>query len=840
MLSFEIRKKFINYFQKKNHIVLESSPLPIKGDPTLLFNAAGMAPLKPYFLGIEEPPGQRLTSCQKCIRTIDIDSVGKTPRHCTFFEMLGNFSIGDYFKKEAIGFSWDFLLNELNLDKENLWVTVHQDDSESADIWINDIGFPEKKILFLNEDNFWSMGPTGPCGPCSEIFYDFGEHVDPGKTPSENSERFMEIWNLVFMSKNKTKDGSLENLPSKNIDTGMGLERITAAVQGKSSVFETDIFKESLSFLNSISMNENLESKRIVVDHLKSSAFLIGDGVLPSNVGKGYVLRRILRRAIRAGRILGIKGPFLKGLLPSISAYEDVYKDLKKQKSFIAGVIEGEEESFKKAIGRGERELESRLSDSKKKIISGDIIFEMYDTYGLPLEISEDIASVRGMKIDHEGFQNSLEKQRQRSQSDRSKKGSSWTYLGKNVQTVRKEKDSLSSCVKSIASKNKNTRIILDKTCFYPEGGGQIGDSGVFLNSLNEKVFNVESTFWDRGKLVHEGQKIKEINLNENLKIQINTENRRGCERAHTATHLLHSALRVLYGESVIQAGSLVEKDRLRFDVTLDNSISDKDLLEIQSIVSNWVFSNNIVDISHTSLKDAKSMGAMALFGEKYNSENVRVVKISDFSIELCGGTHVKNTAEIGSFLITNFSSIAQGVKRFEAVTGSSSHDLAVSSYGSISKFSNKWSINRNNFENKISSMEEELKDLKKKIKILNLSNIGSIHNDLIDSAKVVNGVKVVFSKNIDKDILVDLGKSFCSSKEKVIALLSNGSEKFNYCISISETLVEEGLDALKILKNISNFISGGGGGRKNFVQGGGTRRKGLISSVEFIEKNLK
>ena len=839
MYSFEIRKKFINYFKKQNHLVVESSPLPIKEDPTLLFNAAGMAPLKPYFLGIKNPPAKKLTSCQKCIRTIDIDSVGKTPRHCTFFEMLGNFSIGDYFKEKAIYFSWDFLFNELSLNGDHLWVTVHKQDLESAEIWTKEIGFPEERLLFLNEDNFWAMGPTGPCGPCSEIFYDFGEDKGPGKNPGDDSERFMEIWNLVFMSKNKLKDGSIEDLPSRNIDTGMGLERITAAIQGKSSVFDTDIFKDSLSFLDSISNEENRESRRIVVDHLKSSAFLIADGVVPSNVGKGYVLRRILRRAIRAGRMLGIERPFLKDLLPTLSAYEDIYDDLKNKKSFISSLIEGEENSFRKAIGRGEREFESRLAGLDEKTVSGDLVFEMYDTYGLPFEISEDIASLRGMKIDNKGFQKSLEKQRRRSQSDRIEKGNDWTYKGKSLQTTRESSHSLSSCVKGIASKGKNTRIILDKTCFYPEGGGQIGDSGIFLNSLDEKVFTVKKTFWDRGNLVHEGEKRKEINLNEVLNIQIDAKSRHGCQRAHTATHLLHSALRVVYGDSVIQAGSLVEKDRLRFDVTLEKTISDEDLLKIQSIVSDWIFSNSSVDISHTSLKDAKSMGAMALFGEKYDSDNVRVVKISDLSIELCGGTHVNKTSEIGSFIITNFSSIAQGVKRFEAATGSFAQELATSSYGLISNFSSKWSINKDNFERKISSMEKEVKDLKKKIKTLNVSSIKNLHSDLIKSSKDINGVKVVFSNSIEKDILADLGKSFCSRKDSVIAFLATGEEKFNYCISLSENLVKNKLNASDILKNISGFISGGGGGRSNFVQGGGTDRKGLALSIEFIEEML-
>ncbi len=840
MYSFEIRKKFIDYFQKRNHFVVESSPLPINGDPTLLFNAAGMAPLKPYFLGIKDPPSKNLTSCQKCIRTIDIDSVGKTPRHCTFFEMLGNFSIGDYFKERAIYFSWDFLLEELNLNKDNLWVTVHNKDLESAEIWIKEIGFPEEKLLFLDEDNFWSMGPTGPCGPCSEIFYDFGEDKDPGKNPGDESERFMEIWNLVFMSKNKLKDGSVENLPSKNIDTGMGLERVTAAIQGKSSVFDTDIFKDSLDFLDSISSKKNTESRRVVVDHLKSSAFLIADGVVPSNIGKGYVLRRILRRAIRAGRMLGIEEPFLKDLLPSLSAYEDVYDGLKNKKSLISNLIEGEEHSFRKAVGRGERELESRLSEMNKKIVPGDLVFEMYDTYGLPLEISEDIASLRGLKIDNDGFEKSLQKQRKRSQSDRAQKGSAWTYKGGNVETVRKNANILSSSVKGIASKGEDTRIILDETCFYPEGGGQIGDSGFFLNSLNEKVFTVKKTFWDRGNLIHEGKKNKEISLDEVLSIQIDAESRRGCERAHTATHLLHSALRVVYGDSVVQAGSLVEEDRLRFDVTLESSISDDDLFKIQSIVSDWIFSNASIDISHTSLKDAKSMGAMALFGEKYNSENVRVVKISDFSIELCGGTHVSSTSEIGSFIITSFSSIAQGVKRFEASTGSLSQDLAIGSYSLIDKLSSKWSINKDNFENKISSMEKELKDLRKKIKTLNVSKIKSLHDDLIKSSKEINGVKVVFSKDIEKDILTDLGKSFCSRKDTVVAFLCTSSDEFNYCISLSKDSIKNELSASSILKGVSGFVSGGGGGKENFAQGRGTNRKGLIPSLKSIEEILK
>ena len=845
MKSHEVRSRFLKYFKNNGHSIVESAPLPINGDPTLLFNAAGMAPLKPYFLGEKKPPNKRLASCQKCIRTIDIDSVGKTPRHCTFFEMLGNFSIGDYFKKEAIELSWDFLLSELHLKPDNLWVTVYKDDFEAADIWIKEIGFPKDKLLFLDDDNFWSMGSNGPCGPCSEIFYDFGEEVDPGKTPANNSERFMEIWNLVFMSNNKLKDGTIGDLPCKNIDTGMGLERVTAAIQGKSSVFDTDIFEGSFDFLNSLSSSKNEESRRVIADHLKSSVFLIADGVLPSNIGKGYVLRRILRRAIRAGRTLGINKSFLKDMLPSISFYENVYHELKEKRDFVSSVIEGEELLFKKTVSRGERELELQLVGFKDKKIPGSVLFEMYDTYGLPLEISEDIASFKGLEIDYEGFEEGMKKQRERSKSDRIKKDDAWTYKGENHPTSREEGYVLESEVKSYSVKKDKTRIIVDKTCFYPEGGGQIGDKGRFLDQSGKLVLDVKKTFWDRGKLIHEGKADTEFKIGDFLKTKINKSHRYGCERAHTATHLLHAALRLIYGDSVTQAGSLVENDRLRFDVTLNENISDSDIAKIEKMVSQWIASNCNVNISFSSLKEARSIGAMALFGEKYDAEKVRVVSIGDevgenFSIELCGGTHVEKTSQIGSFIISNFSSIAQGVKRFEAFTGFLSQDLAASSHGVIKRISNKWSINKDKFENRVLSLEQELKDLRKVNKNLIELKIKKNHDELMDSSQNIKGISFVVHKGVDRDILTDLAKSFSSNKDRVLAFLITEEESFNYCISVSKALVKEGLNASEILKNISAFLNGGGGGRDSFSQGGGKNRKGIDKAIEFIKKSIK
>ena len=845
MKSYEIRSRFLKYFKNHGHSVVESAPLPISGDPTLLFNAAGMAPLKPYFLGEEEPSNKRLASCQKCIRTIDIDSVGKTPRHCTFFEMLGNFSIGDYFKKQAIEFSWDFLLRELNLNPCNLWVTVYKDDFEAADIWIKEIGFPKERLLFLDDDNFWSMGSVGPCGPCSEIFYDFGEEFDPGKTPADNSERFMEIWNLVFMSENKLKDGTIEKLPSQNIDTGMGLERITAAIQGKSSVFDTDIFKDSFDFLNSLTLSENEESRRIIADHLKSSVFLVADGVLPSNIGKGYVLRRILRRAIRAGRTLGIGKPFLKDMLPSISFYENVYHALKEKKDFISSIIEGEELLFRKTVGRGEKEFELRLTDLKGGKVPGSVLFEMYDTYGLPLEICEDIASLKGFEIDYQGFEEGMKSQRERSKSDRAKKNDAWVYKGENYQTSREKGHILKSEVKSYSFKKGVTRMIVDKTCFYPEGGGQIGDKGKFLDQSGKLVLDVKKTFWDRGKLIHEGSADGEFKIGDFLKIEIDKGHRYGCERAHTATHLLHAALRLLYGDSVTQAGSLVENDRLRFDVTLNENVSDSDIAKIEKMVSGWITSNCNVNISFSSLKEARSVGAMALFGEKYDAEKVRVVTIGDesgenFSIELCGGTHVEKTSQIGSFIISNFSSIAQGVKRFEAFTGSLSQDLATNSHSIVKRISNKWSINKDKFENKVLLLEKELKDLRKINKNLIELKIKKNHDELMMSSQDVKDVAFIVDKNVDKDILIDLGKSFSNSKKPVLAFLTTREESFNYCISVSKSLIEQGLNASEILKNVSPFLNGGGGGRDSFSQGGGKNRKGIDQAITFIKENIK
>src|SRR5690554_4917330 len=690
MTSAEIRSLFLNFFAERGHEIVPSSSLIPGNDATLLFTNAGMVPFKDVFLGTEQRSYNRATSSQRCVRAggkhNDLENVGYTARHHTFFEMLGNFSFGDYFKREAIQYAWQFLTEELRIPKEKLWVTVFEEDDEAYEIWAKEMDVPEDRISRIGaKDNFWQMGDTGPCGPCSEIFYDHGEDVwgGPPGTPEEDGDRYIEIWNLVFMQYNRDSDGTMHPLPKPSVDTGMGLERIAAIMQNVHSNYETDTFVALINKVAELTHCDDLkqQSLRVIADHIRSCAFLITDGVMPSNEGRGYVLRRIIRRAVRHGHKLGVSEPFFHKLVAElVRLMGGAFPELAQAEKNIVKALKQEEEQFARTVQRGLSLLEDAMQGLKEgDTLSGEVAFKLYDTYGFPLDLTADITRERGIQVDQAGFDIAMAEQRQRAQQasqfgvDYNAQVTAATqteFLGYSNNEQNSEIVELfveGKAVDSVAAGTEAT-VVLKETPFYPESGGQVGDTGV-LSRAGNVVFNVQDTRYLGKAIGHVGTAQHVLNVGESFIATINAERRAAIRRNHSATHLIHAALRRILGDHVIQKGSLVNDERLRFDFAHSQAVSVDELVTLEREVNLEILKNETLTTQLMSIEDAKAAGAMALFGEKYDNE-VRVVSMGDYSIELCGGTHVRQTGDIGMFRIVSEAGIASGVRRIEAITG--------------------------------------------------------------------------------------------------------------------------------------------------------------------------
>ncbi|HOP94500.1 MAG: alanine--tRNA ligase [Dictyoglomaceae bacterium] len=843
--SQEIREKFINYFVKNGHLHLPSASLVPADDPTLLFTTAGMVPFKPYFLGQGIPPSRRITTVQKCFRTTDVERVGVTPRHLTFLEMLGNFSFGDYFKKEAIGFAYEFLTKELGIPVEKLWISVYEEDDEAFEIWHRLIGIPKERIVRLGkEDNFWGPpGPIGPCGPCSEIYYDFGSKNSEDKNckPGDPCDRFMEIWNLVFMSYYMDESGKLSPLPRKNIDTGMGLERITTVVECVSNVFETDLFQPIILEIRKIINNADTTTERLIADHIRGIVFLMNDGVVPTNEGRGYVLRRLIRRALRRVYKFGKEEPFLYELVPCVvDIMKDAYPELKERSEYIRKILIREEEQFLRTLEQGLNLLEIYFKENQNKIISGDFTFKLYDTYGFPVELTQEIAEESGFKVDIDGFSREMEKQKVRARLSTEEKieNASISLSEEEVFNLEKisptefvgyEQTTSQSRVIFFLGGNHNKELlpnnevyfILDKTPFYAESGGQVSDVGKVYNDETEVVVKDVKKLGEKF-IVHRGEVVKGV-FKEGIQIiaEIDKEKREATKRHHTATHLLHSALRQILGNHVMQAGSLVNPDFLRFDFTHYATLSDKEIELIERKVNEYIISNYKTDKFWTTLEEARKMGAIALFTEKYQKD-VRVIKIDDISMELCGGTHVDYTGEIGSFYILKEEGIGSGIRRIFAVCGLKAWEyqkekdnllkslFTLSGVGSIEELSQRY--------DKLLKILEE-KD--KKISSLEEKIIKIEAENLLSKIEELNGVSFLCeSTDFEEESIRKLGDLLKSKKENlVIVLFKEMDEKIIGSVMVTPKLIKDGFSAKEIVNYLSNKYYGKGGGRDNLAQ---------------------
>ncbi len=876
MTGSEIRKKFLNYFNSKQHTIVKSSSLVPQNDPTLLFTNAGMNQFKDVFLGFEKREYKRATSSQKCVRAggkhNDLENVGKTARHHTFFEMLGNFSFGDYFKEGAINYAWEFLTEVLKLDKERLWVTIYLDDDEAFKIWNEQIGVPEERIVRLGEkDNFWSMGDTGPCGPCSEIIYDQGEKMSCGDNCGIGKcdcDRYLEIWNLVFMQYNRDSKGVMTPLPKPSIDTGMGLERITAIMQNVNSNFETDLLFDIIKYISELANckygeNEDINiSLRVIADHSRAITFLINDGVFPSNEGRGYVLRRIMRRAARHGKFLGFNEPFLYKIAECVAnKMNDEYPKLKENLKYIQEITKLEEEKFLETLDKGllilNDEIE-KLKLEKNKNFSGKIAFKLYDTYGFPLDLVEDILEKEGYKVDINEFNEEMEKQKEKSRQSWSGSGdeeidtifkkllsekvntefigyTSIKGVGKILKIVK------DGALVEVLKKGESGEIIFDKTPFYAESGGQVGDKGV----LKSKDFEAEVT--DTKKKLdiithYVNVKKGEIRLNESCELIVYENPRFLTAANHTATHLLQYALRSVLGAHVKQAGSLVNSDRLRFDFTHFKNLTNLEIAEIEDIVNRKIRENVKLKIEIMNIDRAKELGAMALFGEKYG-DLVRVVNIGDFSIELCGGTHVKRTGDIGFFKIISETSIASGVRRIEAFTCQKAIDYIRTIEQDYLSSINFLKIKKGDLLQKIESLIDENKKLQKEVEKINQKFAAeSLNKDIENSTKNINGVKLVcysVSNKNQKELrnLLDILKG--KIDRGVILLAGIGDNKVSIIISVTKNLTDK-IKAGDIMKKIAPLINGKGGGRPEMAQGGGTDASKINEVFKEVEQYIE
>ena len=858
MNSSEVRKTFLDFFVEKGHKKVESSGLVPINDPTLMFSNSGMNQFKDVFLGTEKINFDTATSSQKCVRAggkhNDLDNVGFTLRHHTFFEMLGNFSFGDYFKEKAIGLAWELLTEKFKLDKDKLWVTVHVDDQESEDIWLNKIKIPAERLSRLTEDNFWSMGDTGPCGPCSEIFYDHGEDL-PGEAPQEGvdtGERFVEIYNLVFMQFNRDHNGKLSNLPKKCVDTGMGLERITAVIQKTSDNYKTDIFKEIIDSIAEVLSEKNLEnpSLRVIADHLRSSVFLISDGVNPSNEGRGYVLRRIIRRALtHAYKINNNKDFSFSDIFDSLGeSLLETYPNVKRSKSIILEELKLEEDQFRETLKQGMKLLEEEIKGSESKTLSGDVIFKLYDTYGFPVDLTRDLAQENDLSLDLSGYEKLMAVQRANAKKENRFEAllPAAINLSEETKFIGYKSSSSESEIKLIFKDGKEVQsvsegqcmIVLDSTPFYGESGGQVGDKGKLISKdLDIEVLDTQKI----GNFhLHISKVIKgSIKLNSKVNAEIDEKRRNAIVSNHSATHLMHSALRNVLGEHVQQKGSLVNEEKLRFDFSHKQKLSESEISKIEQEVNQAIKSAQDTQIIETSIEESKKLGAIAFFGEKYGDQ-VRVLKIAgDYSIELCGGTHVKNSLEIKSFKIISETSISSGIRRIEAISG----DLAIKDKAEI-----KTDL-LNTAETFNVSVQDLPSFLKDKIKLVNIYKedlkkveqkiYQSLLDDMKSSYKSIGEINVIL-KRIDNLNLSKLRGSLDSLKNEisnlVVILVGSMDEKSTILASVSNE-ISATYDARNLLDSLSKIIGAKGGGKADFAQAGGPASDKLDEILIAAEK---
>lgn len=861
----ELRSKYLNFFANENgHTLLKSFPLiPIDDDSLLLINA-GMAPLKKYFTGEKKMKNNRATSSQKCVRTADIERVGKTERHGTFFEMLGNFSFGDYFKKEAITWAYQFLTKELEISKDDIWVTVFKEDDEAYNIWHDEIGLDADRILREGkEDNFWEL-EVGPCGPCSEIFVDRGieravdeNDVKPG---NDDSDRFMEVWNLVFTQFNKDAQGNYTPLAHPNIDTGMGLERIAMVLQNKDNIFEIDVMVEIISEIERLSGIKYKEDKkadvsiRVIADHAKAMTFLVSDGVIPSNEKRGYVLRRLIRRAYRHGKLLGIEGEFLTNIVDKvIDTYKVEYDELAKNRDKIKEIIRDEEDRFQKTIDQGLERLEDLISDMEKEnknVLNGEEAFKLYDTYGFPLDLTKEILEEKNLKVDEDVFNEQMNIQKQTAREAR-KKDAGWSLDNLNTDGIRKTEfvgyDELNiegKILNIFVENNESTSInegskgiiISDKTSFYAEGGGEVADSGsITSNEFEARVIDVQKLkdIYFHYVEVTSGK----ISVKDTAEFKVDRERRYDIQRNHSATHLLDQALRDVLGDNIKQAGSLVDENKLRFDFTHNKALSTEELRQVEDIVNNEISKQNFVKKEVVDYKKSQEMGAIGLFEDKYK-DNVRVVSMGDYSRELCGGCHVNYTSDILMFKIVQESSVSAGVRRVEAVTGRKAYELLQNSEKAIKTVANKLNTNVNNITNRIDSLEKDIENYKSEISRLKSTNSTDIINDLKNSVKNVKGVNLLVKKfeNASMDELREYENRIKNSFDNLIIVFASVSDKIVFTVSVDEKLIDK-YNAGKIVREIAQVTGGNGGGKKNFAQAGGKDISKLDEALKKVNE---
>lgn len=862
MTGNEIRKAYLEFFKSKQHLILHSFPLIPENDPSLLLIGAGMAPLKPYFTGKLVPPSYRVTTSQKCIRTDDIDNVGRTARHHTFFEMLGNFSFGDYFKKEAISWAWEFLTKVIELDPDKLYVTIYPDDKEAYDYWHNMIGLADERI-FKFDDNFWEIG-EGPCGPDSEIFYDLGPERGCGKptcTVGCDCDRYLEIWNLVFTQYNRTKDGKYEPLAKKNIDTGCGLERLTSVIQQKESNFETDLIFPIIEKVIAISGGDYSQpdqkmAMKVIADHIRAITVMISDGILPSNEGRGYVLRRILRRAVRYGRLLGIDHLFLSSLVDTvIDILGTEYPELRQYESLIKRVIDTEERQFSATLAQGLDLLHQMMEEANStKILAGSEVFKLYDTFGFPVELTEEIAAEKGYTLDTEGFKKAMTEQQERARAARTKVSAKVAV----PDTTKLDQDTLVNDAEAVnghivmigregtevqqARDGEEVTIILDSNPFHAEGGGQLGDTGI-LKAQGGSARVTDAKALPNGLVyliatVAEGQ----IQTGDAVDIAVDKARNLAIARNHTATHLLQAALRKVLGNHVNQAGSLVTPEHLRFDFTNFSPVSAEELEKVESLVNEEILKNVPVTIEEMALKDAKEKGAMALFGEKYG-DRVRVVSVGDFSCELCGGSHVTNTAAIGSFRILSETGTGTGVRRIEAVTGAAALQKAKADEAVIRNLASVLKVKADDVTVKVGHLLKQLKDTEKELQQLKKDAALSDLDAILASREDINGVPVIAaSAQADSmDSLRELADTVLDkSGSGVVLLAAVSGDKVQFVCKVDKGDTKKGLHAGKIIKAAAQAAGGNGGGRPDMAQAGGKQPEQIDAALRAGKDMVK
>jgi len=853
----ELRQAFLDFFKARGHEVVPSSSLVPADDPTLLFVNAGMVQFKDVFLGKEQRDYVRAASSQRCVRAggkhNDLENVGYTARHHTFFEMLGNFSFGDYFKREAIGYAWEFLTEVMQIPAERLWVTVFEEDEEAAEIWLNEIGIdPGRFGRIGSKDNFWSMGETGPCGPCTEIFYDHGAHIPGGPpgTPEEDGDRYVEIWNLVFMQYDRDADGTLNPLPRPSVDTGMGIERLAAVMQGVHSNYEIDLFQHLIKAAAAVTGTTDLEnsSLRVIADHIRSCAFLIVDGVLPSNEGRGYVLRRIIRRALRHGHKLGINEPFFYKLVEPLHAEMGAaYPELGRQQAHVERILKVEEERFAETLEQGMRILEEDLANLQGTEISGDTVFKLYDTYGFPMDLTADIARERGLTIDTAGFEAAMAAQRGRARAASQFSAADSGDLHIDTCTDFTGYDHLQDAARVAAlfhggeaverlEAGQAGQVVLDKTPFYAESGGQVGDRGQ-LESATARFEVQDTRKQGKGAFVHIGTLASGVlQVGDTVNASVDAERRQATVLNHSGTHLLHAALRQVLGEHVQQKGSLVGPDRLRFDFAHYEPVTPAQLAEIENLVNAEIRANAAAETRVMSIEDAMASGAMALFGEKYGSA-VRVLSIGDFSVELCGGTHVQHAGDIGLLKIVSETGIASGVRRIEAVTGENALQWVAANEQRLQRISELVKGSRDDVDEKVSQVLEKNRALEKELQQLKGKLASSQGTDLAAQALEVDGMKVLAARldgadnKVLRDTLDQLKNKLGSA---AVVLGSVNGDKVSLVAGVTRDRTAQ-IKAGELVNAVALQVGGKGGGRPDMAQAGGTQPEHLDAALQSV-----